>query len=68
MLIELLIGIIVLCVVIYALSILLNMIDIPPAMKQLVWLIIFVVVLIIILSWVSGGGLDTVSLGRDRRV
>lgn len=63
-LIGLLIAIIILCVVIYAISLLLNMIEIPAVMKQLVWLIIFVVVLIIILSWVTGGGLDTISLGR----
>ena len=64
-LISLLIAIIILAVILYAVSILLNMIEIPPPMKQLVWLVIFVVILIIVLSWFSGG-LSGVTIGGTR--
>ena len=64
-LISLLIAIIILAVILYAVSILLNMIEIPPSMKQLVWLVIFVVILIIVLSWFSGG-LNGVTIGGTR--
>lgn len=66
-LIDLLIAFIILCVILAAVHILLGFIEIDARLKQLVWLVIFVIILIIILSWVSGGGLDTIDLnGRDR--
>ncbi len=67
-LIGLLIAIIIICVLLYAVKIVLDMIEVPPTLKQLVWLVIFVVILIIILSWISGGGLDTINFGTNQKV
>ncbi len=52
-LIPLIIAIIVICIVIYAISILLGMIALPPPVKQLVWLLVAVVVLIVILNFLG---------------
>jgi len=66
-LIGLLIAFIVICVILYGVSILLSFVEIDARLKQLVWLIIFVVIVIIILSAVQGGGLDSFSLGGNQR-
>ncbi len=49
-LIPFLIAIIIICVVLYGVSIVLNMVALPPPVKQLVWLVVAVVVLILLLN------------------
>ena len=49
-LVTFLIYLIVLGIVIYAVSLILNMIALPQPIKQLVWLVIAVIVLILLLS------------------
>lgn len=46
MLIELLISILILCVVLYAVNLLLTQLHVAPEIKNLVWLIIAVIVII----------------------
>ncbi len=53
---TLLITIIILCVVIYAVKILLDFLELDPRLRQLVMLIVFVVALIFIVSVLKGGG------------
>ncbi len=54
-LIGLLIAIIVVCVILYAVNIALSFVEIDPRLKQLVWLVIFVLIIILIFSWLTGG-------------
>lgn len=49
-LIPLLVAMIILCIVIYAVSIVLGMLSLPPPVKQLIWLIVAVVVSIFLLN------------------
>lgn len=49
-LIPILIAFIVVCILLYAISIVLGMIALPPPIKQLIWLIVAVVVLLFVLS------------------
>ncbi len=67
-LIGLLIAIIVIAVVLYGVSILLSMIEIDARLKQLVWLVIFVVILILILGWITGNGSIDLGLNQNQRV
>ncbi len=53
-LIGLLIAILVVCVILYAVHIALSFIEVDPRLKQLIWLVIFVVIVILILSWLNG--------------
>lgn len=48
-LLPFLIMVIILCVVIYVISVLMNMISLPPPVKTIAWLIVGLVVLIILL-------------------
>lgn len=59
--IELLIGLLVLAIVIYAVYVVLGMIPLPQPIKTLVWLILAVIFLVILLGQV-GQGID---LGLD---
>lgn len=52
-LIQFLIVLIILCVVIYAISVVLGMIQLPPPVKSLVWLVIAVIVLVFLLSYLG---------------
>lgn len=49
-LIPLLITLIVICIVLYGVKLVLDMIALPPPVKQLVWLVVAVVVLILLLN------------------
>lgn len=49
-LIGFLIALIILCIILYAISLVLNMIQLPPPVKTLVWLVIAVIVLIFLLN------------------
>ncbi len=49
-LVPLLITLIVICIVLYGVSIVLNMVNLPAPIRQLVWLVIAVVVLLLLLS------------------
>ena len=49
-LIPIIVAIIVICILCYALSILLAFVHVPPPIGQLIWLLVAVVVLIWILS------------------
>ncbi len=49
-LIPILVALIILCIIIYAVSIVLGMVNLPPPIRQLVWLVIAVIVLIIVLD------------------
>ncbi len=53
-LIGLLIAIIVVCVILYAVNIALSFVEVDPRLKQLIWLVIFVLIVILILSWLNG--------------
>ena len=54
-LIGLLIAIIVVCVILYAVNIALSFVEVDPRLKQLIWLVIFVVIIILVFSWLTGG-------------
>lgn len=49
-LVGFLIALIIICIVLYAISLVLGMIQLPPPVKTLVWLVIAVIVLIFLLN------------------
>ncbi len=54
--IDLIIAAIVLVVVLYIVSIVMSMIPLPAQIKELAWLIIGLLVLLIVLGWFGIGG------------
>lgn len=63
-LIEILILFIVLCVVIYAVKLVLDMLELPPQVRTLIMLVIAVVVILIIISSLGlADGLTTRQVG-----
>lgn len=52
-LVQFLIALIILCIILYAISLVLNLVQLPPPIKQLVWLVIAVIVLVFLLSYLG---------------
>ncbi len=68
-LIGLLIAIIVICVILYAVHIALSFIEVDARLKQLIWLVIFVLVIILLLSYLNGDlALDLGGTGSNKAV
>ena len=62
--IDLLLAAIVICIVIYVAKLVLDMLELPPPIRQLIMLIIAVVVLFIVLSWFGVvGDISTTKIG-----
>ncbi len=52
-LVPFLIAVIVLCVVLYIVKLVLDMISLPPPIKQIVWLVVGLVALIVLLNLIG---------------
>jgi bacteriorhodopsin len=52
-LVGFLIALVVICVILYAVSLVLGMLSFPPPIKQLIWLVVAVIVLIALLSYLG---------------
>ncbi len=56
--IDIIVAAIVIVVILYVVQIVMSMITLPPQIKQLAWLIIGLIILIIVLGWFGVGNIS----------
>ncbi len=56
--IDIILAAIVIVILLYVVQIIMSMIALPPQIKQLAWLIIGLIILIIVLGWFGIGGIS----------